>query len=352
MPFVSVDARGTGESFGSRPLDLFDREEQDFAEITTWTRNQTFCNGRIGTGGISYDGITGALAAAGGGIDAVALLFSPTDIWKDIAFVGGIPTIGFIDLYGKFTAASERNVPVNDVDNELPAAFKLVSNWALGGVAPVYGAETHLSKAIQEHEQNLDMLPKARDPTVQTKDSTLITTPDGVEHMFQDLGITPSVFEKLIDNQVSVYSVAGYFESGSVRSATALHNYMLRRGGDSKLTIGPWTHGARACWTPTHGADATKTQYPLFADVKRFFDCRLKDQCDNGIDQESLLHHFLSGSDKWKDVSDEWPSTGLVEREWTLDKFGIVSNPNTVVGKGGQVKFTVDFTATTGAVSR
>ena len=84
---------------------------------------QSFCNGRVGTGGISYDGIAGALMAAQGNIDAAALLFAPGDIYEDIAVPGGVPCSGFVDMYGTFTTASENNEPVVDVDNELPAAY-------------------------------------------------------------------------------------------------------------------------------------------------------------------------------------------------------------------------------------
>ena len=355
--FVSVDVRGTGASFGTRPLDLIDREVQDYGEIAAWTRNQTFCNGQIGTGGISYDGVAGALMAAQGGIDAVAMLFTPTDIWEDVGFVGGVPTIGFVDWYGKFTKASENNVPVNDVDNELPADFKLISNRGFCGVAPVSGAEHRLDLAVQEHRDNLDMLQVARDPSVRTKDSTLVTTPDGRRHTFQELGITTKVFDKLVENNVSVYSVAGYFDSGSVRSSARLHNYLTLRGADSKLTIGPWTHGARACWSPTKGASATKPQYPLFADVKRYFDCKLKDRCASndgglGLADEPALHYFLSGPDEWQNGPDMWPPAGLNERSLPLKSFDAKYSKNAVATSDGKVSFKVDFSTTTGTVSR
>lgn len=82
--FVSVDVRGSGASFGSRPFDLLPREVEDYQEVLAWVKQQEWCNGRIGTGGISYDGITGTQLAAGGGVSAVAALFSPNDIYSDL----------------------------------------------------------------------------------------------------------------------------------------------------------------------------------------------------------------------------------------------------------------------------
>lgn len=352
--FVSVDVRGTGASFGTRPLDLIAREVQDFAEVSQWTREQSFCNGRIGTGGISYDGITGALMAAQGGIDAAALFFAPGDIFEDIAFVGGIPTIGFVDWYGRFTKASENNEPVNDVDNELPAFFKVLSNWGFCGVAPVYGEEDLLDSAVAEHAKNFDMETKVRDPTVLTKDSTLVTTSDGEAHTVRSMGISTETYQALVDQNVAVYSVAGYYDSGSVRSSARLHNYMLRHGGNSKFTIGPWTHGCRACWTPTKGAEATKTQYPLFDDMKRFFDCQLKDECGPSEAKEELpLHYYLSGDDRWHASQDEWPPTGLHEIDFLLATMDVMANDAvTSVNENAIVSYKVNFITSTGLVSR
>lgn len=382
--FVSVDVRGTGASFGTRPLDLMEREVQDFAEMAAWTHSQPFCNGRIGTGGISYDGITGALMAAQNGteIQATVLLFAPGDIYEDIAFVGGIPTTGFIDGYGMFTTASENNEPVNDVDNDLPASFKMISQLGFQGVAPVTGAEDRLPEAIAQHRENFDMESKARDPTVISKDSTLVVTPqDGRRYSPQDMGISEKTYNGLFRNKVWVYSVAGYYDSGSVRSAARLHNHLVNsyqeKGEEirSKLTIGPWTHGARAAWTPTKGAEATVSQYPLFEDVKRFFDCRLKDECaaqsnsnndiktsipeprHEGIDKEPILHYFLSGKDEWQsEASGKWPRTGLEEHVLKLDELSVQDNKaKLVIGDDNDknvILYEVDFTATTGVVSR
>ena len=65
----------------TRPVDLIQREQEDLSEMVAWVKRRPFCNGKIGTGGISYDGITGAIAAGGRepGITAAALLFSGGD---------------------------------------------------------------------------------------------------------------------------------------------------------------------------------------------------------------------------------------------------------------------------------
>ena len=205
--FVSVDVRGTGASFGWRPVDLMQREELDYGEVSEWVIQQPWCNGRVGTGGISYDGIAGALAAAQGNIQAATLLFAPGDIWEDIAFAGGVPTTGFIDLYGQFTAASERNINVDDTDNDLPAAFKLVSSFALSGVSPVDNNKPdELQAAVREHAQNFDMLDAARDPSIVGKDS-VVKRHEGRDYLIEELGNGNNTLNGLLRHNVSVYSV-------------------------------------------------------------------------------------------------------------------------------------------------
>ena len=79
--WVSVDVRSTGASFGTKMCDLLPRETADYQEVLKWVKRQPWCNGNVGTGGISYDGIAGTILASGGGVKAVAIeLASHTSI--------------------------------------------------------------------------------------------------------------------------------------------------------------------------------------------------------------------------------------------------------------------------------
>jgi len=52
--WVSVDVRATGASFGSKACDIMPREVEDFSELVTWVKQQSWCNGNIGTGTSSF----------------------------------------------------------------------------------------------------------------------------------------------------------------------------------------------------------------------------------------------------------------------------------------------------------
>lgn len=56
---MTVDSRGTGASFGSRPIDFAPSEIHDLSGIHDWVKKQFWSNGKIAAGGFSYDGMAG-----------------------------------------------------------------------------------------------------------------------------------------------------------------------------------------------------------------------------------------------------------------------------------------------------
>ena len=70
---------------------MLPREVQDLGEVSAWLLAQPFCDGQIGSGGISYDGMMAAAAATQGNIKALALVGFYGDVYRDIAVPGGIP---------------------------------------------------------------------------------------------------------------------------------------------------------------------------------------------------------------------------------------------------------------------
>ena len=62
-------------------------------KVLAWVLAQPWCNGRIGTGGISYDGMAAFRLASGdttGSVKAAALMFSPVDPFSELLAPGGI----------------------------------------------------------------------------------------------------------------------------------------------------------------------------------------------------------------------------------------------------------------------
>jgi putative CocE/NonD family hydrolase len=354
--YVTVDTRGAGASFGTKPNDLLPREIADLKEVSDWVVRQDWCNGRIGTGGISYDGIMGAEAAAQGNIAAVALLHSYADIYDDLVLPGGVPNTGFLSLYGAFTSASEQNVPA--VHPDLTWGFVLADLLFAGTAGVDPNNPTQLDAAVAEHSDNYNMAAKITDPAFLCKDSVVVTA-NGSNYTWTDLSNTEVTANALVSHRVSVAAWAGYQDSGSVRSAARMHNALVAAGAPSRLTIGPWVHGGRTCWTPAGGAERGEPSFSLDLAVKRFFDCELRDQCDvfgsAGGAQDPPLHFFMSGTagpDEWRAAPDQWPPAGLVWHDLYMHTVDKSLRPHAVEDARLSADFRVNFRATTGKASR
>ena len=338
---VTVDVRGTGASFGERPVDMQPREISDLPDVLDWVLNQMWCNGRVGTGGISYDGMLGLLLAAqaDGHVQAVAHQFSPDDVFEDIAAPGGVACTGFARDYVSLTTSMERNEPVSVC---LPWRVWFYVSFVINGSAPVTGHEAEHRNTIEMHRRNwngTEFLQK-----LQFKDD-VIKEVDGQHYSAMSIDIDSDVAQKLIDNDVAVYHFGGYFDSGTARSAVNMHR-RLEIGGKSKLTIGPWTHGGRRNSSPFSPSD--NVCFDFQSDIVRFFDFYLKDE-ETGVDKEMPVHYFTMGEERWK-AAERWPHSDVTYRSLYLSDGFRLSETNEATDSVD--KYVVDYSATSGVVSR
>lgn len=99
---ISVDVRGTGTSGGD--FDLFNpRQAQDGVELVHWAAGLPRSDGKVGLHGASYLGINQLLTAARVGrnspLKAIFPVVAANDIYRDTAFMGGIPDFSFDSVY-------------------------------------------------------------------------------------------------------------------------------------------------------------------------------------------------------------------------------------------------------------
>ena len=80
---VTVDARGTGASFGAIKILFGESEVSDYGTVADWITRQPWSNGRVGAYGFSYRGMTAANIASlpQTSIKAVAPLFDLSDLY-------------------------------------------------------------------------------------------------------------------------------------------------------------------------------------------------------------------------------------------------------------------------------
>ncbi|WP_425569963.1 CocE/NonD family hydrolase [Rhodococcus olei] len=97
---VVVDARGTGFSQGTWQV-LGPREQQDSVEIIDWASRQSWSDGAVGMGGVSYSAIN-AVQAAGHRPPALRAIFPVepgNDLLRDIVGTGGGLGVGFMPMW-------------------------------------------------------------------------------------------------------------------------------------------------------------------------------------------------------------------------------------------------------------
>lgn len=94
---VRVDTRGSGKSPGeTNPFSL--QEALDFHDAIEWSAKQSWCNGRVGTIGISYFAMTQWLVAnlKPPSLKAMIPWEGAADMYRDFAYHGGIFCLGFV----------------------------------------------------------------------------------------------------------------------------------------------------------------------------------------------------------------------------------------------------------------
>jgi predicted acyl esterase len=94
---VRVDTRGTGKSPGQTdPFSL--QEALDFHDAIEWSARQPWCNGRVGTSGISYFAMTQWLVAnlKPPSLKAMIPWEGAADMYRDFSYHGGIFCFGFV----------------------------------------------------------------------------------------------------------------------------------------------------------------------------------------------------------------------------------------------------------------
>ncbi len=287
--WVDVDVRGSGASYGSRPVAYSQEEVRDGAEIVDWIVSQPWSNGTVGAMGISYSGGTAEMLLVNQhpAVKAIAPMFSGYDLYSEIAFPGGIHLSSFTKTWTAINHHLDRN--------QLP--FRgWMADLMVRGVRPVDGPQQYefLSQALQDHKRNWNPYEEAsgiifRDDPPPSGQATNIDI------------ISPQTYSrKIIDSGAAIYSYSGWFDGGY--PLAAIKRYQDYQQPSHHLRIGPWDHGGKRRISPNHLGPAT---FDHFGELLRFFDTHLKG-LHTGIAQEAPVHYFTMGEERWKS-SHEWP---------------------------------------------
>jgi uncharacterized protein len=224
---ISVDVRGTGASGGT--FDLFDpKQTADGVQLVTWAAKIAHSNGKVGLHGASYLGIDQMLTADAVGknspLKAIFPVVSATDVYRDTAFMGGIPDFSFDSVYlgGLLPATNILNPVVSVLANPSPTSL----------LAAVTGLIAHAGDALNFNAQFLL--------------KTYLGGPDAYDNPYWQAKGPGNVLSKIVSNNVPAYLIGGefdLFQRGEPLNYAGLQNAWAGRPVNAPMVPGQKTTG-------------------------------------------------------------------------------------------------------------
>jgi putative CocE/NonD family hydrolase len=261
---VSVDARGTGASFGTFRGPFSPEETNDAYDITEWLAAQPWSTGKIGMYGRSYLGITQYMAASKAPPHLKAI-FPEMAEFDHYSFVypGGVFHDEFFRQWGY-----------------------MVKKLNTDGMAVTEDLDrTMLQAALKDHAGNLDVYELFSSSPYRDSVSAMTGAQPYVVN-------NPANYLKEIRNSgVAVYHWAGWLDMFP-KDALLWYSNLTN---PKKIVIGPWAH-------PHLG------YLDLFTEELRWYDYWLKG-IDNGVMSEAPIYYYTMGEGKnsgWHSAW-QWP---------------------------------------------
>ena len=287
--WVDVDVRGSGASFGTRPIAWSPAEIKDGAEIVDWIIRQSWSNGKVGAMGISYSGGTAEMLLVNQhpAVKAIAPMFAGFDIYSEIAFPGGIHLKWFTETWTYINNRLDHNA--------LPFGGWL-ADLMVAGVRPVDEDTDHqrLTMAVKEHEVNWSPYKEASELTFRDDPPPSRQAPN------IDALSTQTYAQAIEESGAAIYSYSGWFDGGY--SLAAIKRHLSHTNPQNKLILGPWDHGGKRQISPYAIGPAT---FDHAQELIQFFDPHLKRNVAK-VPEEPAVRYYTMGAERWN-RSTRWP---------------------------------------------
>jgi putative CocE/NonD family hydrolase len=304
---VLQDTRGRFASEGE--WEPFRFEERDGYDSVEWAATLPDANGRVGMFGGSYDGNTQLLAARARppALDAIA----PALTWSD-------PLNGFFARGGALELGATANwlleTGVDYVTRESTGnPEKLLEDWRRLGTEGYWHLPAEELAAVRRHAMpGLELL-SYKDQSQAAKAAQVVDSYDRID--------------------VPTFHTAGWYDvflQGSLDN----HQELIRRGRESRLIVGPWSHvdfadpfGERVL-----GFAATRDGVPVhhgrsWADLQLEWFQRHLVPGSAPESAEAPVRIFVMGIDEWRDEP-AWPLERAHKERWFLAPEGGLSPVN------------------------
>ena len=337
---LKVDARGSGASGGNRLGEWAPDEVKDFGEVARWASTQRWSNGSVGAVGVSYEGNTAELYASTGepSIKAVAPLYDDFDPQLHNSNPGGAFNTGFISVWGKATAAMDRN-DVCGIFETTGINCTLVK-LMVRGVKPVDAdpSSTQLAEILRTRKSN-----------------NILNALKGVEYrddLFRNGGgislADASPFSKkeaAEKHQVPMMVWSSWMDAATTDGTLSRY---LTFNTPQVVHIGAYSHGGEHDTDPTMPVDTqamtgSEKQWIIIAN---FFDTYLRG--GTAAAPKRVINYFTMGARTWHQTA-VWPPIGTAKQALYFgDRSSLISAPSETASD----RYAVDFTAATGKPTR
>lgn len=328
---VLVDARGSGASFGWRTAELSPQERQDIGSVIQWISRQAWSDGHVVATGLSYDADTAELATAvrTRALDGAVIRASEFDVYRDIAFPGGVFAKVGIDLWGQYTHSID--ISENCLANSRDCAH---DNW----LAPVEGDKDleHLRAALAAHQEN----------SRADRDFGGVTFSDDY---FPSGTRVDSIGASAVSDSIRVRAMpaqvwASWVDAGT--AASALERFDAFPATATEVYIAAWNHGGGLPADPffRDGGPTAMSPARQFGIQLNFMRLVVA-----GGSVERVIHYVPLNSTRWMETH-TWPPRSVTFRReylWESHQLQLTAN-------SGNAKETenVDFGASTGSRNR
>jgi uncharacterized protein len=349
--WVETDVRGSAASFGSIPYPWSPDEIRDGDDIVNWIVRQPWSDGKVGTIGTSYNGVSAEmlLVNRNPAVKAVAPMFAWWDTYTAETFPGGIYLSWLIPRWARIDDIIDHDTVWK------MSRYKWYIPLFISGIAPVdtdrNGAM--LREAIAQHN-NVDVAKFLGCVTYRDDvPSELAGFADGfdsavrehIKRVFDSGGgvielSNPARYKSRIEaSGAAIYNFDGWYDGPTCRGAI---QRFLDVTNPQKIILGPWIHAV------TRNVE-TGTRFEDDAELLRFFDYELKG-ISNGVMSEPRVTYYTMVEDKWK-TADRWPLPNQTMVSWYFGA-GHTLTRTKPEATGASDVYTVDYTAGTGHHTR
>lgn len=346
---VTLDARGSGASFGHRESEISPIEIEDIAEVVDWIAKQSWCDGRVATTGTSYTANTSLYSlVTGHKALRMAVCRAPDfDAYRFLVAPGGVVNHWFIEVWGKITAAQDKNDVKALFDGDYwPVPASGINN--LLGVRPIDtdADGSLLEAAIVEHQNNFNLSGLTEKFTF--RDPNTLGT-------YRDL-FDPCHQRKIELNQIPTVIRCGWHDAGTALGALSM---FCSFDCPIQVILGPWNHGGDFRADPFQSdyagsADAIEMEQ-AWQDTVQSLGLVFNESCQSksasATEKEfRQIKYFTLGENAWK-TTPIWPLPKTVMQRWYFaQNHQLVTDPPEFADAADYYK--VDPTTGTGTDNR